>query len=90
MPLVASAGMVRIMVPKNGGEHLIARIVYTGPVPAPVKEGQPIGALKVWRGDDLVLQTPLKAAGNSRQGQSAAARLRRRDRIDHLAVPRRG
>jgi D-alanyl-D-alanine carboxypeptidase (penicillin-binding protein 5/6) len=64
VPLVASAGMVRIMVPKNGGERLLARIAYTGPVPAPVAKDQPIGLLKVWRGDDLVLETPLKAAAN--------------------------
>ena len=44
------------MVPKAGGEQLIARIVYTGPVPAPVTEGTPIGMLKVWRNDDLVLE----------------------------------
>jgi D-alanyl-D-alanine carboxypeptidase (penicillin-binding protein 5/6) len=68
VPLVATAGLVRIMVPKNGSERLLARIAYTGPVPAPVKEGQAIGALKVWRGDDLVLQTPLKAAADIGKG----------------------
>jgi D-alanyl-D-alanine carboxypeptidase (penicillin-binding protein 5/6) len=59
VPLVAP-GAVRIMVPKAGGERLIARIVYTGPVPAPVEKGLPVGALKVWRGDNLVLTMPLK------------------------------
>jgi D-alanyl-D-alanine carboxypeptidase (penicillin-binding protein 5/6) len=51
-----------MMVPKSGGEKLIARIAYQGPVPAPVTQGQPIGLLKVWRDDKLVLQVPLKAA----------------------------
>jgi D-alanyl-D-alanine carboxypeptidase (penicillin-binding protein 5/6) len=60
VPLVAD-GQVRVMMPKAGGERLIARIVYTGPVPAPVQKGQPIGALKVWRGDQLILTMPLKA-----------------------------
>ncbi len=32
-------GRSSVMVPKDGGERLIARIVYTGPVPAPVKAG---------------------------------------------------
>jgi serine-type D-Ala-D-Ala carboxypeptidase (penicillin-binding protein 5/6) len=61
VPLQA-AGPVKIMVPKSGGEKLIARVAYRGPVPAPVAQGQPIGLLKVWRDDRLVLQMPLKAA----------------------------
>ncbi|HML07225.1 MAG TPA: D-alanyl-D-alanine carboxypeptidase family protein [Xanthobacteraceae bacterium] len=62
VPLVGP-GTVRVMVPRsNGGERLLARIVYTGPVPAPVRKGQPIGKLKIWRGDNLALEVPLKAA----------------------------
>ena len=61
VPLVAS-DEVRIMVPKSGGEKLIARIVYKGPVQAPVKAGLPVGTLKVWRDGNLVLQVPLKTA----------------------------
>ncbi len=63
VPLEAD-GPVNVMVPKDGGARLVARIVYTGPVPAPVKSGQPIGKLKVWRGDDVVLEAPLHSAGN--------------------------
>jgi serine-type D-Ala-D-Ala carboxypeptidase (penicillin-binding protein 5/6) len=61
VPLVAP-GAVRIMVPRNSSERLTARIVYTGPVPAPVRKGQPIGTLRVWRGDNLAVEVPLKAA----------------------------
>ena len=50
------------MVPRGTREKIIARVVYTGPVPAPVQEGQKIGILKVWRGDFLVLEVPLQAA----------------------------
>jgi D-alanyl-D-alanine carboxypeptidase (penicillin-binding protein 5/6) len=53
-------GEVKVMLPKSGGERLIARIVYTGPIPAPVTEGTPIGNLKVWRNDNLILT---KASG---------------------------
>ena len=67
VPLVAS-GPVRIMVPKAGGEKLVARIVYSGPVPAPVKEGTPVGNLRVWRNDALVLETPLKSAASVGKG----------------------
>ncbi len=50
------------MVPRGTRERIIARVVYSGPVPAPVQEGQQIGTLKVWRGDFLVLEVPLQAA----------------------------
>ncbi len=50
------------MVPRGSRERIIARVVYSGPVPAPVQEGQQIGMLKVWRGDFLVLEVPLQAA----------------------------
>jgi D-alanyl-D-alanine carboxypeptidase (penicillin-binding protein 5/6) len=75
------AGPVRIMVPKAGGEKLIARIVYNGPVPAPVAEGAPLGTLKVWRDGNLVLQVPLKTSeavekGNlSQRAMDAASEL---------------
>jgi D-alanyl-D-alanine carboxypeptidase (penicillin-binding protein 5/6) len=67
VPLVAD-GAVRIMVPRSGGEKLIARIVYNGPVPAPVRAGQQLGTLKVWRDNNLVLQVPLKTAGAVAKG----------------------
>jgi serine-type D-Ala-D-Ala carboxypeptidase (penicillin-binding protein 5/6) len=67
VPLKAD-GPVKVMVPKNGDGRLIARIVYTGPVPAPLKAGLPIGALKVWRGDEVVLTTPLHAATSVGKG----------------------
>lgn len=67
VPLQAK-GPVTIMVPKSGGERLIARIVYQGPVPAPVKEGQRIGNIKVWRNNQVVLEQPLHAAAPIEKG----------------------
>jgi serine-type D-Ala-D-Ala carboxypeptidase (penicillin-binding protein 5/6) len=67
VPLVGP-GTVQVMMPRSGGEHLIARIVYTGPVPAPVTKGQSIGKLKVWRGENLALEVPLQAAEDVRKG----------------------
>jgi len=67
VPLVAN-GEVRVMLPKTGAEKLIARIVYQGPVPAPVVEGTPIGNIKVWRHDSLILTMPLKAAESVGKG----------------------
>ena len=67
VPLQAP-GLVKMMVPKSGGEKLVARIAYQGPVPAPITQGQPIGLLKVWRDDKLVLQVPLKASESVGKG----------------------
>jgi len=53
---------VRLMVPRGSRDKIIARVVYSGPVPAPVEEGQKIGTLKVWRGEFVVLEVPLEAA----------------------------
>ena len=62
VPLVYPGGTIRVMMQRNTNERLLARIVYTGPVPAPITKDQPIGKLKVWRGDNLVLDVPLQAA----------------------------
>ena len=60
VPLVAERE-VKLMVPRGTREKIAARVVYSGPVPAPVQRGQKIGVLKVWRGDFLVLEVPLQA-----------------------------
>src|SRR5262249_55732368 len=70
VPLVSS-GVVKMMVPKSGNEKLIARIIYTGPIPAPVAEGTPVGVLKVWRGDSVALEGPLKAGAAIGKGAIA-------------------
>ena len=67
VPLVAD-GPVEVMVPKNGADRLVARIVYTGPIPAPVAPGTRIGSLRVWRNDNVILDTPLKAAEQVERG----------------------
>jgi D-alanyl-D-alanine carboxypeptidase (penicillin-binding protein 5/6) len=61
VPLTADR-VVGLMVSKVAQNKIIARVTYTGPVPAPVQQGQKIGILKVWRGDALVLEVPLQAA----------------------------
>jgi len=67
VPLVAT-GTVRLMLPRNNSQRLLARIVYTGPVAAPITKGQPIGKLKVWRGENLALEVPLQAADDVGRG----------------------
>jgi D-alanyl-D-alanine carboxypeptidase (penicillin-binding protein 5/6) len=58
---LATDQVVSLMVSKVVQNKIVARVVYTGPVPAPVQQGQQIGTLKVWRGNALVLEVPLRA-----------------------------
>ncbi|MFN3347921.1 D-alanyl-D-alanine carboxypeptidase family protein [Pseudorhodoplanes sp.] len=53
---------IRLMVPKNTTERIIARVVYQGPLQVPVEKGQPVGVLKVWRGENVALEVPLQTA----------------------------
>ncbi|WGR67929.1 MULTISPECIES: D-alanyl-D-alanine carboxypeptidase family protein [unclassified Bradyrhizobium] len=53
---------VKVMVHKNGNDKLIARIVYSGPVRAPIQEGQQVGVVRVWRSGNIAVETPVYAA----------------------------
>ncbi|MBA7468165.1 D-alanyl-D-alanine carboxypeptidase DacC [subsurface metagenome] len=53
---------IKVMVPKAGTEKLIARIVYNGPVRAPIQEGQQVGVVRVWRGQNVAMESPVYAA----------------------------
>ena len=55
-------GPVSIFIPLTNTERLVARIVYNGPLVAPVEEGTPVGMLRVWIGDEMSQETPLYAA----------------------------
>jgi D-alanyl-D-alanine carboxypeptidase (penicillin-binding protein 5/6) len=59
---LASKEPVKVMVQKNGTDKLIARVVYSGPVRAPIEAGQPVGIVRVWRGANVAVETPVHAA----------------------------
>jgi serine-type D-Ala-D-Ala carboxypeptidase (penicillin-binding protein 5/6) len=59
---LASSKPITVMVQKNGTDKLIARIVYNGPVRAPIAAGQQVGVVKVWRGANLAVETPIYTA----------------------------
>jgi D-alanyl-D-alanine carboxypeptidase (penicillin-binding protein 5/6) len=59
---LASREPIKVMVPKAGNEKLIARLVYSGPVRAPIAEGQAVGVVKVWRGANVAMEAPVYAA----------------------------
>jgi D-alanyl-D-alanine carboxypeptidase (penicillin-binding protein 5/6) len=53
---------IKVMVQKNGTDKLIARIVYNGPVRAPIEPGQRVGFVKVWRGANIAVEAPVYTA----------------------------
>src|SRR5580704_16443334 len=59
---LASPEPIKVMVQKNGTDKLIARVVYSGPVHAPIEPGQRIGVVKVWRGGNIAVEAPVYAA----------------------------
>ena len=59
---LASPEPIKVMVQKNGTDKLIARVVYNGPVRAPIEPGQRIGLVKVWRGGNIAVEAPIYAA----------------------------
>jgi D-alanyl-D-alanine carboxypeptidase (penicillin-binding protein 5/6) len=72
---VAAKGAVKLMVPRGVSDKIIAKMVYNGPVRAPVHEGQAIGALQVWRGDAKVLDVPVHATEDVAQGSMSRRTL---------------
>ncbi len=62
VPLRPSASKrVRLMVPQNSSDRILARMVYHGPDPrAGRSRASRSRRLKVWRGDNVALEVPLQ------------------------------
>jgi D-alanyl-D-alanine carboxypeptidase (penicillin-binding protein 5/6) len=67
---LASPEPIKVMVQKNGSDKLIARIVYNGPVRAPIEPGQRVGFVKVWRGANVAVEAPVVAAESVATGST--------------------
>ncbi len=67
VPLVADKE-VTILVPRTATGKFTGRIVYTGPLIAPIEAGQEVARLKIFRGTELILDLPLKTAVAVEQG----------------------
>ncbi|MEA2795212.1 MAG: hypothetical protein QOI87_2592 [Bradyrhizobium sp.] len=67
---LASPQPIKVMVQKNGNDKLIARVVYNGPVRAPIEAGQPVGLIRVWRGANMAMEAPVYAAESVGQGST--------------------
>src|ERR1035437_7898203 len=67
---LASPEPIKVMVQKNGTDKLIARVVYNGPVRAPIESGQQVGVVKVWRGAKIAMEAPVYAAESVGKGST--------------------
>jgi D-alanyl-D-alanine carboxypeptidase (penicillin-binding protein 5/6) len=67
---LASREPIKVMVQKNGTDKLIARVVYNGPVRAPIESGQQVGLIKVWRGGNIAVEAPVYAAESVDRGST--------------------
>jgi D-alanyl-D-alanine carboxypeptidase (penicillin-binding protein 5/6) len=65
---LVSKSDVKVLLPRGATERLTGKIVYEGPVIAPVAEGQKIGRLEVRRGANVVLEQPLEASAAVDEG----------------------
>src|SRR5262245_46237289 len=70
VPLVGR-DLIALMVPRGSNDRISAKLVYNGPVNAPVARGQPIGKLRVFRGERVALEVPLVAAESVGRGGMA-------------------
>lgn len=76
-------GPIDIFLPITNRDKVTARIIYQGPLSAPVEEGQPVGTLRVWIGDTLSQETPLFAAETVEVGTLQSRAL---DAVEELAI----
>ncbi|HZH12632.1 MAG TPA: D-alanyl-D-alanine carboxypeptidase family protein [Microvirga sp.] len=67
LPLVSKKA-VRVLVPRGDGERVTARIIYTGPLKAPIQKGAEVARLQVNRGEMLALEMPLYANEDIQEG----------------------
>jgi D-alanyl-D-alanine carboxypeptidase (penicillin-binding protein 5/6) len=80
---LASPDPIKVMVQKNGTDKLIARIVYNGPVRAPITPGQQVGIVRVWRGANVAMEAPVFA--NQAIGKGSTMR-RAVDGVSELVI----
>jgi D-alanyl-D-alanine carboxypeptidase (penicillin-binding protein 5/6) len=67
VPLKAEKAL-RIFTPHGATGRLLIRVVYNGPLRAPIAKGAQVARLKVWREKRLVLDAPLFAAADVGEG----------------------
>jgi len=58
---VAAAQKVKVFLPRGSSDRLQGKIVFDGPMAAPIKKGTVVARLKLTRGQALALDIPLEA-----------------------------
>lgn len=58
---LVSTKPVKLLLPRGANERFAVRIVYQGPIQAPVAQGAQVASLRVQRGEAVILDTPLYA-----------------------------
>jgi serine-type D-Ala-D-Ala carboxypeptidase (penicillin-binding protein 5/6) len=58
---LASPEPIAILVPRGERANMRGRIVYTGPLSAPVREGDPVGVLRIQNEEMTISEAPLYA-----------------------------
>jgi D-alanyl-D-alanine carboxypeptidase (penicillin-binding protein 5/6) len=82
VPLIGQ-DTIALLVPRGNTDRISAKVVYNGPVMAPVERGQPIGKLRVFRGERVALEAPLMAAESVGKGGMARRAL---DAMSELVI----
>jgi D-alanyl-D-alanine carboxypeptidase (penicillin-binding protein 5/6) len=59
---------VRVLLPRESSERLSAKIVYQGPLIAPVEADKEVAHLKILRGTSVILDLPLRTAESVEKG----------------------
>lgn len=59
---LAPRAPVAVLLPRDNTERLSARIVYDGPLLAPIEKGRQVAVLEVRAGSQVILQAPLETA----------------------------
>lgn len=53
---------IELLAPRGDETRVVARVIYDGPLTAPVAKGSRVGVLRIWRGEMLTVETPVSAA----------------------------
>ena len=61
---LVSKGAIDVLLPRGGHGEIKGRIVYSGPVKAPIEAGREIGTLQLTAGDQLLREAKVYAASN--------------------------
>ncbi len=59
---------VKVLLQRGGSEKLSGKIIYEGPLLAPIEPGTKVGRLEIRRGNALVLEQPLETSERVEQG----------------------